>query len=406
MAVNPTKQWDKQPIYGWWKVSGVGNTITLEVADRIRQTNGRLVHPGGVAAKLTIGDDAQQDPAARSEVRAALLAIDEAAAIAAGETFDRTAWDVAWDANLQYAIFTYFENTDDPNVTPNGWQVKVTEGLTSGKGKWYYVSTLSDNLSLPVPGINLSDYEVPPGSPTVPAPIYAKGQPGGVAALDLDGDVVDSTGAKVGGGVTSYGSLTDVPTAFPPSAHSHATSDVTGLDTALAGKAASSHTHATSQVTGLDTALAGKAATSHAHATSDVTGLDTALAGKASTAAATTSAAGLVELATTTEATTGTDTTRAVTPAGLKAVADTKAPTTAASESAAGLVELATTTEARTGTDTARAVTPAGMAGFAMKYVALSGVTLSGRFVVAPDGATYTGGADKITGDIVATLAP
>lgn len=51
-----------------------------------------------------------------------------------------------------------------------------------------------------------------------------------------------------------------------------------------------------------------------------------ALAGKASTATATTSATGLVELATTAETTTGTDSTRAVTPAGLKAVADTKAP--------------------------------------------------------------------------------
>ena len=41
--------------------------------------------------------------------------------------------------------------------------------------------------------------------------------------------------------------------------------------------------------------------------------------------AATATTAGLVELAATAEATTGTDTTRAVTPAGLKAVADTKA---------------------------------------------------------------------------------
>lgn len=38
-----------------------------------------------------------------------------------------------------------------------------------------------------------------------------------------------------------------------------ATSDVTGLDTALTGKADASHTHTTSQVTGLDTALAAKA---------------------------------------------------------------------------------------------------------------------------------------------------
>ena len=65
---------------------------------------------------------------------------------------------------------------------------------------------------------------------------------------------------------------------------------------------------------------------------------------------------GFVELATTTEATTGTDTERAVTPAGLAAR------TPDASASAKGLVELATTDEASTGTDTERAVTPAGLA--------------------------------------------
>lgn len=58
----------------------------------------------------------------------------------------------------------------------------------------------------------------------------------------------------------------------------------------------------------------------HAHAQADVTNLVTALAGKASTAVATTSAAGLVELATDAETKSGTDTTRSVTPAGLKSI--------------------------------------------------------------------------------------
>jgi hypothetical protein len=42
--------------------------------------------------------------------------------------------------------------------------------------------------------------------------------------------------------------------------HTHPTSEVVGLDTALSGKAASPHTHAQADVTGLVTALAGKAA--------------------------------------------------------------------------------------------------------------------------------------------------
>ena len=49
--------------------------------------------------------------------------------------------------------------------------------------------------------------------------------------------------------------------------------DVTGLDTALAGKAPMSHTHTIANVTGLDTALAGKAPMSHTHTIANVTGL-------------------------------------------------------------------------------------------------------------------------------------
>jgi hypothetical protein len=64
--------------------------------------------------------------------------------------------------------------------------------------------------------------------------------------------------------------------------HTHSISDVTGLQTALDGKASSSHTHSISDVTGLQTALDGKAASSHTHSISDVTGLQTALDGKAS----------------------------------------------------------------------------------------------------------------------------
>lgn len=71
-----------------------------------------------------------------------------------------------------------------------------------------------------------------------------------------------------------------------------------------------------------DTAIAGKANTSHTHATGDVTSGTFAAA---RLPAATETAIGAVELATTSEATTGTDTTRAVTAAGVKAVADTKA---------------------------------------------------------------------------------
>ena len=68
---------------------------------------------------------------------------------------------------------------------------------------------------------------------------------------------------------------------------------------------------------------------------------------------ASTTVKGKVELATDAEAQTGTDTTRAVTPANLSARTST--------ESRTGLIELATAAEALAGTDTAKALTPAGI---------------------------------------------
>ena len=68
--------------------------------------------------------------------------------------------------------------------------------------------------------------------------------------------------------------------------HTHAITDVTGLQGALDGKAASAHTHAIADVTGLQGALDGKAASAHKHAIDDVTGLQAALDDKDSKGAA------------------------------------------------------------------------------------------------------------------------
>lgn len=76
------------------------------------------------------------------------------------------------------------------------------------------------------------------------------------------------------------------------------------------GVAAAVHIHAIADVTGLTAALAGKAPTVHTHVKADITDL----------VSASDTVQGIVELATTAEATTGTDTVRAVTPAGVKAV--------------------------------------------------------------------------------------
>ena len=52
--------------------------------------------------------------------------------------------------------------------------------------------------------------------------------------------------------------VTDKPVTFTPTPHNHPVSEVTGLQSALDGKANSTHTHAISDVTGLQTALDSK----------------------------------------------------------------------------------------------------------------------------------------------------
>lgn len=81
--------------------------------------------------------------------------------------------------------------------------------------------------------------------------------------------VTDQTQLTVEAGYTAFSvgtaasvpwtGVTGKPDSFTPSAHTHAISDVTSLQTILDGKAATSHTHAIATVTGLQTALDAKA---------------------------------------------------------------------------------------------------------------------------------------------------
>lgn len=81
----------------------------------------------------------------------------------------------------------------------------------------------------------------------------------------------DNLGSQV---VLTWDAIQSKPSTFTPSAHTHAISEVTDLQTTLDGKAAAEHTHDISDVTGLQTALDGKAASTHTHtdATTDAAG--------------------------------------------------------------------------------------------------------------------------------------
>lgn len=97
--------------------------------------------------------------------------------------------------------------------------------------------------------------------------------------------------------------------------------------------------------------------------------------------AATETVAGIVELATIAETETGTDTTRAVTPAGVAAVVAAGVPD--ASDTVKGKVELATNAEAITGTSIVLAVTPANLAAAVTTHVSAASDTVAGKVELA-----------------------
>jgi hypothetical protein len=80
------------------------------------------------------------------------------------------------------------------------------------------------------------------------------------------------TGGSGPGGPVDWDDVEDKPASFPPSSHTHAQVDVTGLGTALGAKANAVHTHAVADTVGLQATLDAKSATGHTHAYADITG--------------------------------------------------------------------------------------------------------------------------------------
>ena len=75
------------------------------------------------------------------------------------------------------------------------------------------------------------------------------------------------SGTAAAANSVEWNNVKNKPSTYTPSAHNHAIADVTGLQAALDGKAASSHTHDDRYYTEteIDTKLAGKANASHGH---------------------------------------------------------------------------------------------------------------------------------------------
>ena len=100
-------------------------------------------------------------------------------------------------------------------------------------------------------------------------------------AIAENQDVISALTAIVSG-KPSFADLNDGLATKAAVTHTHAVSEVSGLQSALDSKAPSSHGHEMSAVIGLISALADKASLSHDHQISNVLGLVEALAAKAS----------------------------------------------------------------------------------------------------------------------------
>ena len=172
--------------------------------------------------------------------------------------------------------------------------------------------------------------------------------------------LVDRTATTSRAGVVVLASSTDTQTgtdtakAVTPAglASRTATESRAGIVQLASTAEASAGTITTKAVTpaALKSSLAAYSGSGHTH---DAAAIVSGTINNARLTPATSTVAGIVELADNTETQAGTSTSLAVTPAGLASLTSTDA--------RSGLIELATNTETQTGTDTARAVTPAGL---------------------------------------------
>ena len=94
--------------------------------------------------------------------------------------------------------------TDDPDIRETGWKVVVKVTFASG--------TETYNLDVPIAaagtgGIDLHDYVPVAGPPPVLAASVKLGLPGGVALLDTNGDVIDSTGTPISAAAPDTGGV-------------------------------------------------------------------------------------------------------------------------------------------------------------------------------------------------------
>lgn len=221
---------------------------------------------------------------------------------------------------------------DDPDLDPSPFMIQVTEQFEGATSRPPFWISLPMAATGPIDITEIADAPPPTGT--------------GISYATLAGLIAEQA-AREDGDAT----------------------EITARNSAISSAVAT-------EVTNRNSAIASAIAT-------EVTNRDAAIAA-AATPTASTTVQGKVELATTAETQTGTDATRAVTPAGLAG--------TVATTTQKGVIQLATNTEATTGTDTTKAVTPAGLAaGLATVSIPDATTAVKGKVQLATNAEVVTG---------------
>ena len=111
---------------------------------------------------------------------------------------------------------------DDPDISPDNWSIKIEEKFTGLTGRTYYIQPTLAMLELDPPGLNLCTIILDDNN-SKPTIAEMKGVPGGVAALNDQGKVVDASGNVVGGG--SGGGSVDTVNGVAPDAEGNVSID-------------------------------------------------------------------------------------------------------------------------------------------------------------------------------------
>jgi hypothetical protein len=140
---------------------------------------------------------------------------------------------IPFDANGEITLI--LPANDDPQWSASSYRI-----IVSSEGD---KEPLRRRLVVPYQGTGIVDLADVLNVPDPPKPmtsfvlLASKGVAGGVASLDNTGRVPASQLPSSSGGSLSWLDLTDKPSTFPPSSHTHVMSDVTGLDSVLSSKA-------------------------------------------------------------------------------------------------------------------------------------------------------------------------